>query len=280
VYPRDAEVRQADYRGRVRAAILDWAGTTVDFGSCAPVVVFVKVFREAGIDVTLAEARLPMGTNKRDHIRAVGRMPRIAEQWQGKHGRAMSEADIDVLYKAFLPQQVKAVAERAQVLPGVAEAIAILRQRGIAIGSTTGYPAEVMAELSRCAAQQGYEPQNVITASDVPDGRPAPWMVFESARRLAVYPLSAVVVVDDTTAGVKAGRHAGAWVVGVARTGNEVGLTEEELEALPFGERRQRIGRAAQALSKAGAHYVVESSADLPAVVEHIDRRLAQGQRP
>ena len=32
---------QRSYRGRVQAALLDWAGTTMDFGCVAPAVVFL-----------------------------------------------------------------------------------------------------------------------------------------------------------------------------------------------------------------------------------------------
>ena len=47
---------------RINAVILDWAGTTVDFGSFAPTQIFVEAFRRAfGVEITLAEARVPMG---------------------------------------------------------------------------------------------------------------------------------------------------------------------------------------------------------------------------
>ncbi len=32
---------------RIHAVILDWAGTTVDFGSFAPTQIFVEAFRQA-----------------------------------------------------------------------------------------------------------------------------------------------------------------------------------------------------------------------------------------
>jgi phosphonoacetaldehyde hydrolase len=66
------------YRGKLQAVILDWSGTTVDYGCVAPAKVFVDVFAEQGVDITLSEARAPMGIFKRDHIRAITRMPRIA----------------------------------------------------------------------------------------------------------------------------------------------------------------------------------------------------------
>ncbi|PJO45375.1 phosphonoacetaldehyde hydrolase, partial [Lysinibacillus xylanilyticus] len=38
---------------KVKGVIFDWAGTTVDFGCFAPVNVFLTVFEDAGIEVTL-----------------------------------------------------------------------------------------------------------------------------------------------------------------------------------------------------------------------------------
>ena len=67
-----------DTTGRIRAVLFDWAGTTVDHGSRAPVEVVVEVFRRAGVAVTDAEARAPMGRAKREHLDAVLSTPRVA----------------------------------------------------------------------------------------------------------------------------------------------------------------------------------------------------------
>lgn len=57
---------------RIHAVILDWAGTTVDFGSFAPTQIFVEAFRQAfDVEITLAEARVPMGLGKWQHIEAL-----------------------------------------------------------------------------------------------------------------------------------------------------------------------------------------------------------------
>ena len=52
---------QRSYRGPIQAVILDWAGTTVDYGSLAPVAVFVRLFAEQEVTISAAEARGPMG---------------------------------------------------------------------------------------------------------------------------------------------------------------------------------------------------------------------------
>ena len=88
------------------------------------------------------------------------------------------------------------------------------------------------------------------------------------------------VVVDDSVVGIQAGRAAGAWAVGVAASGNLVGLAADALAALPEHERAALLASAASQLRDAGAHFVVPTVADLLPIVETIERGLAAGRTP
>ncbi len=268
------------YAGPLKAVILDWAGTTVDFGCFAPAVAFVKTFGQAGVEITVAEAREPMGAGKRDHIAAILAMPRVAEAWRKMSGSAPGEADIDALYNAFVPQQLSVIAEYAGLIEGTAEVIAEFRRRGLKIGATTGYNTEMMETLAAEARKLGYEPDCSISVSDVPAGRPAPWMALLAAMRLGAYPVSACVKVGDTVPDIDEGLNAGMWSVGVAVSGNEVGLTPAELAVLAPDALAATVARAHEKLAAAGAHYVVDSIAAVPAVLDSIGERLRGGERP
>ena len=61
------------------------------------------------------------------------------------------------------------------------------------------------------ASASGYSPEVVLCAEDAPQGRPAPWLIFECARRLNVFPLNHIIKVDDTIVGIQAGLNAGTW---------------------------------------------------------------------
>jgi len=258
----------------VAAVIFDWAGTVVDPGSWAPVMAFLDVFHQKGIDLELEQVRRFMGMAKRDHVRAVLDLPEVATCWKERYGMPYNETDLDNLYRNFLDFQDKAILEHSEIIEGVPELIRDLRLRGIRIGSTTGYPREIMEKLIPQAAKGGFSPDFVCTVSEVPEGRPAPWMVYKNAEALGVYPMSRIIKVDDTVAGIEAGINAGCWCVGVTRTGNLVGLTEREFRGLNFKEKQVLLDRAGQALRKAGAHAVIESVVELPAVIDHINRRL------
>lgn len=266
----------------LKAVVFDWAGTILDFGSRAPMGAFVEVFRRFGVDISIDEARGPMGMAKWDHIRTLGRHPRIAEAWRAMHGRDFADADADAIHEVFVPLNATVVTDAAYatLIPGAAETVAALRARGLRIGSTTGYTREIMAPLLPLAAAQGYAPDNLVCAGDLPRGRPSALMMYRCFLDLDVDPAAAVVKVDDTVPGIAEGVAAGCWTVGVALSGNACGLSREELAACTPEEVAAHRDRAAWTLRSAGAHHVVDSVADLLPVIEEIAARRARGERP
>ncbi len=268
------------YRGPLKAVILDWAGTTVDYGSCAPALVFVEVFRRAGVQITMEQARGPMGMQKRAHIEVIAQMPAVARAWQQQHGRTCSQEDIDRMYEEFIPLQLQTLADFADLIPGTLDAAADFRRRGLKIGTTTGYNREMTDIVVSEAAKRGFRPDAVVCASEVPAGRPAPWMALRAVMEMGVYPMEACVKIGDTVPDVEEGLNAGMWSVGVAVSGNEIGLSQREVEALSAEEFKRMRAAAYAGLSMAGAHYVVDSVADVPGLLDEIGRRVSAGEKP
>ena len=268
------------YRGPVQAVLLDWAGTTMDFGCVAPAVVFVEVFERQGVPISMAEAREPMGAHKRVHIEKITRLDAVRRRWQETHGRAPGEADVDAMFEAFVPLQLECLSTYSELIPGTLEVVAALRRRGIKIGSTTGYTTEMTAINLRDAERQGYKPDSTVSASEMPAGRPYPFMCLQNAINLRVDCVAACVKVDDTIPGVEEGLNAGMWSVGLAVSGNEVGLSLAEWQALPADEQQARRERAYRRMLQSGAHYVVDTIADLVPCIEDIEARLRRGERP
>jgi phosphonoacetaldehyde hydrolase len=262
----------------MKGVIVDWAGTIVDYGSRAPVEAFRAAFANEGVPITVAEARGPMGLAKRDHISAVIQMARVAAAWRERHGGDAGDADIERIYRRFLPLQLPVLTELSTVIPGALDAFAAFRARGLKIGSTTGYVRELMDVLLPHAEKQGLHVDSMICPSDVAVGRPAPYMCFLNAMRMNVFPMWELVKIGDTPADVDEGRNAGMWTIGVTRQGNEVGLSPEEQAALPPAELRARIAAARERLGK--ADYLVESIAETPAVLDLIEQRIVAGERP
>jgi phosphonoacetaldehyde hydrolase len=263
---------------KIQAAILDWAGTVVDHGSGAPMGAFVRAFAQFGVAISIADARGPMGMAKWDHIRAVGRTPSVATAWRERHGRDFSEGDVDAIFQVFEPMNIAAVRDHADIIPGTIAAIEALRARGIRIAGTTGYTRPIMDVVEPIAAAAGYAPELTVCAGDLPAGRPTPLMMWYAMAKLGVWPAASVVKVDDTAPGIGEGRAAGTWTIGIALTGNAVGLSAGELAALPDAERVRLRQRASAELRD--ADMVIDSIADLPAAIDAIEVRLAAGERP
>jgi phosphonoacetaldehyde hydrolase len=89
-----------------------------------------------------------------------------------------------------------------------------------------------------------------------------------------------MVKIGDTISDIEEGSNAGMWTIGIARTGNMIGLTAEEFAALPSAEQAARLDAARRKLTEAGAHYVADAVADCIPLVEQIEERLARGERP
>jgi phosphonoacetaldehyde hydrolase len=268
------------YSGPLKAVILDWAGTTVDHGSLAPVRVLQEVFAAHGVPISEAQARRDMGVLKKDHIRAILFEPSVSSKWRDAVGHVQTEADVEKLFADFIPLQLECLARYSTVIDGVAAAAARIRQRGMKIGSTTGYTRAMLELVLRPAVEQGYSPDCAITPDDVGAGRPHPWMIFANAIRLQVEPLEAIIKVGDTPVDIEEGLHAGVWTIGVARTGNMIGLAAEDFAALAPAEQAARLESARAQLAAAGAHEVIDAVADCEAALDAIEARIRRGERP
>ncbi len=259
---------------RIRAVVLDWAGTMIDFGCLAPARVFQTLFDKEGVGITIKQAREPMGMAKREHIAALLQISGVRESWRTKFGRDPADVDIDRLFENFLPLQLAVIADHCDLIPGALAVFEWCRENGIRVASTTGYTREIMEAVIPLARAAGYEPEVVLCAQDAPAGRPAPWMIFECAKRLNVFPTTSIVKVDDTIVGVQAGLNAGVWSVGVAGTGNLMGVSEQEFHQMDADQSKRRLSAARETLQRTGAHFVIDSIAELPAVIRKIDRIL------
>ncbi len=105
-------------------------------------------------------------------------------------------------------------------------------------------------------------------------------MALQALIKLSVSPVESVVKIGDTAVDIEEGLNGGMWSVGIAATGNEVGLSAAEYAAVPPDEQRRVAAAATERLIGAGAHYVVDSLADILPVLDGIEARLAAGEKP
>ena len=265
---------------KLQAAILDWAGTVVDFGSFAPTQIFVEAFAEFDVHVSIEEARGPMGMGKWDHIRTLCDQPQISERYKKVFGRTPSDDDVTAIYQRFMPLQIEKIAEHSALIPGALETIAQLRGQGIKIGSCSGYPAQVMAKVVELAATRGYTADHVVATDQVPNGRPWPAQALANVIALGIDDVGACVKVDDTVPGILEGRRAGMWTVALVCSGNALGLTYEQYRALDPATLASERTRIHNLFEGSRPHYLIDTLSDLPEVIADINKRLANGEMP
>ncbi|MCL2819192.1 MAG: phosphonoacetaldehyde hydrolase [Actinomycetia bacterium] len=271
VVHNEEESRSARKHPRIHTVILDWAGTTIDYGCFAPVDAFIEAFEHFGITPTIEETRAPMGMEKKDHIRKMLDGDRLMTLWKETRGDMFTEQDVDDIYKRFEPALLSVLLSHCQLLPDVLETVKELRNRSIAIGSTTGYSHEMMALVAPAAAALGYSPDCLVCPEDVGTGRPAPNMIWLNIELLKTPSVLHVLKVGDTAADMQEGKFAGCLSAGVLRGSSMVGLSEDECDELDTTRREAIFDEAKQNYYKAGADFVIERFSDLPELIDTIE---------
>lgn len=257
---------------KIEGVIFDWAGTMVDFGCFAPVHVFVDIFKDAGIEVTIEEAREPMGMLKRDHIQAMLEMPRIQKLWEETYQRKATEEDIDNLYAKFETQLMETLENFTTPIQGAVDTANWLKAKGIKVGSTTGYTSEMMEVVKKHAALQGYEPDFIATADLVGGyGRPYPYMIFKNMEQLVLQNVKHVLKVGDTVSDIQEGVNAGVITVGVIKGSSLEGYNEEDWRHLSIDERTEIGKKVKEKFEANGADHVIYSIEELPGLIEEIN---------
>jgi phosphonoacetaldehyde hydrolase len=255
--------------------IFDWAGTMVDFGCQAPIQALIEAFAAQGVELDEATARRDMGRAKRDHVTSLLEDKGVASRWRAAHGRDPNPQDIEILLERLGPLMRARAQAMSALIPGAVSMLEQLRVAGVRVASSTGYTREMLEPVLHRAAEQGYQPEDVVCSGDTLAGRPSPLMIYKTCVNLGVWPLSRVVKVDDADAGIAEGKSAGAFTVGVA-SGNALGLSWEALQALPDSERRSRVDAARSSLIAAGADLAIDSVADLVPSLERAMVNRAQ----
>ena len=270
------------YRGKIKAMVLDWSGTLADAYVIAPAVVIVEVFKSQGVEISMEEARGPMGLRKDIHIQKLTEDPVIAARWEKIKGKPPTQADVDAMFAEFVPAQLACLPKYTALLPGVKDAVNGLQKQGIKVGVSTGFTRVMVDVLLKDVIAQGITPDATVAGDEVENGaRPAPHMVFKNLDLMDISDVKSVVKCDDTVSGIGEAMNAGCWGVGLVRYSNYMNInTLDEEATLSEADIAARMAKTRKILEQAGAHYVIDSLIELPAVIDDINARLARGEKP
>ena len=166
-YTRMSNINNCNMK-KIECVIMDWAGTSVDYGCFAPVAAFVDSFKQMGLTVTAAETRAHMGLTKIEEIRALFAIERVEEEFRQKYAHIPDENDVQECYKRFQDVLFTTLDDYTDPIPGVVDVIAGLRAKGIKVGSTTGYTKNMMDMVIPSAEKKGYKIDACVTSDNLP----------------------------------------------------------------------------------------------------------------
>lgn len=263
---------------RLRLAIFDLAGTVVDYGCFAPTTAFTKLFANAKIQVSPLEIRQFMGLHKREHLNHLLALPSVQRQWFQQY-KAYPGLTVEThLYQQFVPLQLEALDTESTVVTGTDKAFTFTRAQGIVIGSTTGYTKVMSDKVRSKLLTQGISFDMMVASDEVQRGRPHSDMILRQSELLDLRCLKEIVKVGDTPDDILEGKSVGCWTVGVLASSNGMGLREREFQDLSLSEKNVLLKREGERLKD--ADFLIRTVADLPQVIERINRYLQNGISP
>jgi len=276
------------YRDNIQTVILDNSGTCLDPFVIAPAVVFKEVFNNHNINITMSEAREPMGLRKDLHIAEILKIPRVKQKFQWEYGREPTQDDIDNIFRDFVPMQLKVLPEYCNLLPKVISTMNILREQGIKFGTTTGFNREMVDCIVKNTETIGLNFDTTTAGDDFPEdelhlgARPKPFMLWRNLFKLDAWPIESVVKVDDTITGIQEGINAGCWSVGITDYSNYMNIDSiEQWEIMDDREKEKRKKHSRnKIINESGAHYIIHEFNELEHVINDINYRLSIGEKP
>jgi len=220
----------------IQLVVFDLAGTTVDDGGMV-LGCFVETVQAYDLQSTPAELNDLMGLNKREVLGMLA--GRIYSP-----GSPEAEQLADDALASFIERMSAAYERNLAPIPGAEETFAFLRARGIKIATDTGFDATIGGLIMQRLQWPERLIDMAITSSDVPRGRPAPYMIFHIMEQLGILDVHQVMKVGDSPADMEEGFNAGC--------GEVVGVLSGAHTAVSLGSYRHTR--------------LIESVADLPAL--------------
>jgi phosphonatase-like hydrolase len=164
-------------------------------------------FTRYEIEYTEEDIVARRGANKLGVFRDLAARSYAAEQVEeiARAGLEMFQAELDRVYRE----------QPVEPVPGTEDALLALREAGVRLAVSSGFPRSLMSALiERLGWQDHFETS--VSGDDVTLGRPAPYIIFKAMMDLGVQDVRRVAVVGDTALDLEAANRAGAaWVIGV-----------------------------------------------------------------
>jgi phosphonatase-like hydrolase len=227
-------------RRTLQLAAFDMIGTTVDAGDHVPSA-FVEAFRRHGLELSEAEIATVRGYAKGEAVREL----LLRRSLRAAESREQGDAITRTL-QLLLREQLVA---HARALPGAADTMRWLRERGVAVALGSGLERIAATSILRRLGWAQGVMDTLITADDVHRGRPEPEWIQVAMSRCQIEDAASVLVAGDTCADLAAAAAAGVgWSLGVLSGAHD----RHELSKQPHTALLDHVGQLPQWVEAAG----------------------------
>ena len=165
----------------------------------------VAVFTALGVELTEEELMGSMGQT----IAAVVPVWRLREPAHGVGARRLTDVEVQ---ERIIEMVAAEVAATGVPMPGVTDAIALLRRLGLPVAIASGSPPRMIEVVTERLDLGWIEVR--CSAMDEPRSKPAPDVYLTAARRLGVRP-ERCVAIEDSPSGVLSAKAAGMLCIAV-----------------------------------------------------------------
>ena len=271
------------YNGPIKAVIFDMSGTIIDPFCISSALSFVSAFRQNGFNISIREARDPMGLRKDLHIKEILNDFSVRKRWIEEMRRDPTEDDIKNIHTSFEKTQFKILPSYANIIDGVEETVDILKTNyKIKIGITTDLDRKMVDIV--LDKNPKFITKCIVSGDELRENigyRPKPYMLWKNLFNMGINPIQSVVKVDDTVVGIEEGINAGCWTIGVSDWGNYMNINSiGEYEKLNYYQLEEKRKISKKRLLDGGAHYVVDNVKNIPEVILDINSKLEADIHP
>ena len=255
---------------KVKACIFDLGGTIVDRYSITPLKSLIETFKIHNINIRNDLIFKDMGIDKRIHIGNILEDKYIFQKWFQEYKRNPDYNDVLKLHQIFKNIQIKK-SHKIDIIPETYSTFEYLKKDNIKIGTTTGFDKKNADIIGKVLNNNVCKLDNIVSSTCVKKSRPHIDMIYKNMHDLEVSNPKTMIKIDDTNIGIKEGKNAGLWTVGVARWSTYMNVLPENYNNMNDVVIRERLEKSKEKLKQSEPDFIIETLDELPNVVETIN---------
>ena len=255
---------------KVSACIFDLGGTIVDRYSIIPLKSLIQTFKHHNINISNDLIFRDISMDKKIHIGNILEDKYVYMNWFKQYKRNPEYDDVLKLYETFKTIQLEK-SHKIDIIPETYNAFEYLKKNNIKIGCTTDLNKNNAGIISRVLNTNICKLDNIVSSTCVEKSRPHPNMIYKNMVDLSIVDPRTIIKIDDTNIGIKEGKNAGLWTIGVARWSSYMNVLPENYNNMNDIVIRERLEKSKEKLKQSRPDFIIETLDELPNIIETIN---------